>query len=809
MKQILSTLLLLLLLAPAFAQRGGTISGTIYQENKPAVGATATLLRVRDSSVVRLAAADREGRFTLENIPDGAYLLAATASGHRKTLSAPFKVEGGQGLSLPTLTLLPQASSMGEVTVTARRPLVEQKIDRTVVNVDASITNIGASALEVLEKAPGVSVDRDGNISLKGKDGVLVLVDGRPTQLSGADLTNLLRTMGSGTLDQIEIMTNPPARYDAAGNAGIINIKTKKSLRAGFNGSLNLAYSQGRYPKTNEGVNFNYREGKVNLFTNISHNYQKRFSTLTMSRKIFNPNNGAVDNLFNQEANRVFTGNAFSAKTGIDFFASKKTTLGAVFTFNTRDQVSSNPNRTQISNASKELQSVTRALVDNTNDWNSMSGNLNFRQVLNGKGRELTADLDLVRHRSTGDLFMVNSYTDASGAPLRTSDTLTGFLPQEIRIWSGRVDYFHPLSKDARLEAGFKTSLVRTDNNARYDSILNGATVPDRARSNHFVYEESIHAAYLNLSAPLAKKLSAQLGLRLENTVANGLQKTTGQYFERNYVQLFPTFFLQYKANEKNTFVLNGGRRISRPSYQSLNPFIRFIDRYTFSRGNPSLQPAISTNLELTHTWKNLISTTINYSSVNDIIQEIVQQEGEEAFNMPANVASLKQFGISVTANTPLTKWWTSNVTVNVFHDQYRGFVGAAPIDREATSFILNATQQFKISKTLSGEINGRYRTGWLEGIMRVRPVGFVGAGLSQQLWKGKGNLRLSARDIFFTQRLRGVNQYGNVDFEMQQVAETQVLTIGLTYSFSKGKKIAPVKRTAGSAGEEQGRIGQ
>lgn len=259
---------------------------------------------------------------------------------------------------------------------------------------------------------------------------------------------------------------------------------------------------------------------------------------------------------------------------------------------------------------------------------------------------------------------------------------------------------------------------------------------------------------------------------------------------------------------KKNNFVANFGRRVSRPTYQSLNPFIRFIDRYTFSQGNPALKPSVSSNFEISHTWKAQITTTLNYSNVKDIIQEVVQQKGQEAYNMPANVSSLNQFGISVNANTPITKWWTSSINVNVYNDQYKGFIGSTAINPSATSFVINGTQQFKITKTLTAEINGRYRNGWLEGIMRVRPVGFVGAGLSQQILKGKGMLRLTARDIFYTQRLRGVTQYGNVDFEMRQVAETRVITLGLTYSFSKGEKIAPVKGTAGSSSEVQGRIG-
>ena len=338
----------LLFISTAIAQGGGKISGSVLKAEKPLEGATVSLLRAKDSATVKLSLASKEGIFAFDKIADGKYLVSITAVGHQKKISSLIEITPQQQtVQLPAFSLIPVNKDLAGVTVTAKRPLIEQRIDRTIVNVDASITNIGTSALEVLEKSPGVSVDRDGNISLKGKEGVLVMVDGRPTQLGGADLANMLRNMSSNQLDQIEIMTNPPARYDAAGTSGVINIKTKKTITAGFNGSASVAYSHGRYPKTNEGFNFNYREGKVNLFTNLSHNYLKRFSTLSLDRNIFNSNTNSIEKIFNQENNQVSEGNSYSAKIGVDFFATKKTTFGAVVNLNSREMLSPNPEHHQ------------------------------------------------------------------------------------------------------------------------------------------------------------------------------------------------------------------------------------------------------------------------------------------------------------------------------------------------------------------------------------------------------------------------------------------------------------------------------
>ena len=812
MKVYLLTLSFLLLISSSFAQGVGKVSGGIKVKNEATaipVSATVALLRAKDSSAVKFMVSQKDGSYSFEQLSNGTYLVAVTAAGYQKNFSPGFEISNEkQAIQVAVIELTESTKSLTGVTVTASRPLIEQKIDRTIVNVDASITNIGTSALEVLEKSPGVSVDRDGNISLKGKEGVLIMVDGRPTQLGGEDLANLLRNMSSNQLDQIEIMTNPPARYDAAGNSGIINIKTKKLITAGSNGSLTVGYTQGRYPKSNEGFNYNYRKNKINFFTNLSHNYNRSFGVLKFKRNIYNNTSNSLENIFDQRADRNMEGNSFSAKLGLDFFATKKTTYGIVFNGNTRSMESNNLNLTNISTASKSLESITKATVNNNNKWNNISTNMYFRTLLDKNGRELTADLDFLKYGSANELFMVNSYADASGNDLEKADTLSGYLPQDIKVYGGRVDYIHPLKKNAKFEAGIKTSVVRTDNNAIYDSIQFGRSVRDHNRSNHFLYEENINAAYVNLSTPLSKKISAQFGLRLENTNAKGKQLTTGENFDRKYTQLFPTAYFQYKLNEDNNLGANFGRRVRRPNYQSLNPFINFIDRYTFSQGNPNLKPSLSNNFEVSHTWKNKITTTLNYTTTKDIIESVIEQKGEVAYNTPSNIASLRQYGISINANTPINKWWTSSININAFNNNFKGVVSNAPVDLATTSFIITGTQQFKITKTLTGEINGRYRNGWLEGVLQARSVGFIGAGLSKQVFKNQGTLRLSVRDILFTQKFRGTAKYGNVDFEIQQYGESRVVSAGFSYRFSKGKKIAPVKRTSGSANEEQERIG-
>jgi outer membrane receptor protein involved in Fe transport len=813
MKKILTLLVIALSFSASInAQTGtGKISGIVIDGSQKTIeSSTITLLRAKDSAVVKMGSADKNGKFQFDNIKDGKYLVSVTAVGHQKGYSDIFEINSVKSsIELKTIELIPQTKALSGVTVTAKRPLVEQKLDRTIINVEAAATNVGATALEVLEKSPGISVDKDGNISLKGKDGVIVLIDGRQTYLGGQDLANYLRSLNANQLDQIEIMTNPPAKFDAAGNAGVINIKTKKNKQLGYNGSLSVGYGQGFYPKANEGVNFNYRVNKFNFFTNLSHNFGKSYNELSIQRNFRDKDTKQLLSYFDQTARMINKNNSENAKIGVDYFAGKNTTFGIVVTGFTSDRDNTNRNVTDIYNSSLVLNNQTKAFSTAKQNWKNFSTNLNFRQQLDTLGTELTADIDYLTYDSKNNTSMINSYFDGSGNSTTKPDTLVGSLPQNINIYSGKMDYSHPLKKGARFDAGIKSSYVKTDNNANYDSLQNGGIIHDYGRSNHFLYEENINAAYANFVKPINKKWSAQLGLRLENTNAKGNQLTTGEKFDRHYTQLFPTAYLQYTANQSNSFVLNFGRRIRRPDYQSLNPFINFLDRYTFQQGNPNLKPQFSYNVELSHSYKGMLTTTLNYSRTTDIIQMVIEQNESknETFVKQANIANQRQFGIAVNASNSFTKWWKSNLYVNVFNNKFEGIVNNTFVSIDATTLNFNGSQQFQFAKTYSAEVSGFLRTPGLEGVIRGKTFGMMSLGLTKQIMKNKGTVRVNLRDVFKSQNFRGESKYSNIDAAFQERRDSRVVNIGFTYRFSKGK-LNQRKRTSGSATDEQNRVG-
>lgn len=789
----------------------GKISGEIQDRGQKALeAATISLIKAKDSSAVKFTVAGKTGKYQFDNIKEGKYLVSVTAVGHQKAFSELFEInELNTTISLNVIELVPLAKTLTEVTVTAKKPFIEQKIDRIIVNVDAAVTNVGASALEVLEKSPGISIDKDGNISLKGKQGVQIYIDGRPTYLAGTDLTNYLSNLNSSQLDIIEIMTNPPAKYDAAGNSGIINIKTKKTKQVGYSGSISSSWSQGRYPRFNEAFNFNYRKNKVNFFTTLGYNKRQSFYDIILQRKFIEPVTMELKSHFDQESRMRESGKSYNAKVGLDYYASKKTTLGVVFTGFNSQGTFKNKSDVFIFDPNRVLLSQTLAATSNEKKWKNFSANLNLRHVFDSAGKELTADVDYLNYNGTNDQFLSNAYFSANGIPTIKADTLLGNLPQDISIYTAKVDYLHPLKNGAKFEAGVKTSFVKTDNNALYDSLNFGLRVRDIGRSNYFIYEENVNAVYANYSKPFTKKLFGQFGVRVENTNAKGNQVITNEKFARHYTQIFPTAFLQYKANEKNNFGLNYGKRIQRPNYEDLNPFILFLDRYTFEQGNPDLRPQFAHNIELSHTFNGFLTTTLNYTRTTDIINDVLEQNTDknEIFVRKSNIAKSRQYGIAINAGGQVTKWWSGNLYANFFNNEFEGIINGDNVKIGATTAQFNASNQFKFGKTWGAELSGFYRTAGLDGVFKIKGFGMMNLGLNKQVLKGKGSVKLAVRDILYSMKINGEVKYSNIDAAFQQVMDSRVATVGFTYRFSKGK-VNGQKRKTGGASDEQKRVG-
>src|SRR6188474_1063014 len=514
----------ILLYTLAFSQtKIGKISGIITDESqKPVQSASVSLLRAKDSSLVKIAITNKEGKYEFEKIIEGKFLLSASSVGFQKRFGQSLEITvANPSFNAEMISLSGEAKSMQEVTVTAKKPFIETKLDKTVVNVDASPTSAGSSALDILEKSPGITVDNDGTISLRGKQGVIVMMDGKQTYLSATDLANLLRNMPASALDQIEIMTNPSSKYDASGNSGIINIKTKKGKNNGFNGSVMLGattsfYSPGEalymIPKTQNSFNFNWKKNKFNFFGNYNPNVFRGMNRLSLDSRFLDDNYNTTG--YNFTETRFKFGNVnHTLKLGLDWYADKKNIFGIVvsgFSFKGHPTPTST---SDLYDANMQLENRLVSSTDNDLKFKNATLNLNWKHSFDTTGREITADFDYVVYNNVSDMVLTTDYYTSTLQKTYTS-YLKGHLPSDINIYTFKTDYTQPF-KGGKIEAGIKISYVRNDNLVNYERMVNNEWQTDHIRSNHFIYDENINAGYINYSKAI-KKWTLQAGLRIE-----------------------------------------------------------------------------------------------------------------------------------------------------------------------------------------------------------------------------------------------------------------------------------------------------
>lgn len=809
MKILLITFIAICFACNCMAQITATsLSGSVVDaKHAPVEFATVALISVPESSIMQVQVSDAEGKFSFQAIPAGTYFLEISFVGYATTRSPVFSASASKEVvALEPIMLQGRNLDLAEVTIVGKKPLIEQKIDRLVVNVDASVTNVGATALEVLEKSPGITVDKDGNISLKGKSEVMVMLDGKPSYLSNAELASLLSSMNASELSQVEIMTNPSAKYEAAGNAGVINIRTKKSMAQGFNGAVTLSYGQGEYAKTNNSLSLNYRTDKLNAFLNYGYSLNKGLMQLDFERNFLNPD-GAKNYTLEQHADRVNNSQNQSLKVGLDYFLSRNTTVGVTTSGFWAPQKQDRTTTSYIKTPDGSILSLEETISPVNNKWKNGAVNVNLLSWADSSGRTIAANLDYLHYDFSGNQDIIGLSYDPEYV-LQAENTRRNILPLTIDIYSGRFDFAQSLKYGINLEAGLKSSLVKTDNVSDFYTLTNGTLLPDSALSNSFNYRENINAAYINLNKK-AGKWMLQAGLRLENINYKGLQSALSQEadstFNRNYLELFPTAFISYELNKENQFALSVGRRIDRPEYRQLNPFISFLDKYTINTGNPYLQPQFSTNLELSHTYKNQFMTTVNYGVIHGMINEMFIQDDSLIMRTYGNIGTRYNYGISESATIDLGKWYAATFYANLYHNIYDGMINGLPFNARQLTLSLNVNNQFSFSDGWSAELSGNYVSrNRDEGQAVILPSGQVSAGVAKKIFNDKGSLKLSVRDIFYTQNPKEIQDFQQVQSVTHISRDTRVWAIAFLYRFGTSTK---PKSGAATPTDEQQRV--
>ena len=774
----------------------------IVDENtKPANGAVVELLKAKQ--LVKVGIVDAKGSVTFGKLIPGDYAFAITYAGHNKFLTGIYHFPSN--INSDTIKLESNSITLQDVNIISKRPFIEQQQGKIVLNVDASVSNVGATVLEVLEKSPGVTVDRNGGIALKGKSGVLVLIDDKPTYLSGADLNNLLSSMSSSQVDRIELMTNPPAKYDASGNAGIINIKTKKNKLKGFNGSFTISQGQGVYPKNTESLLLNFRTGKINTFFNYNVNLIKYRTDLYALRKYYDAGDNIIAKLDQPSFfSGKFSNNTF--KTGLDYFIDPKTTLGFTFgsTFIRRNGI--NNGLANWLNAAGGIDSTIATENKSKSRFNNNVINVNARRIISAS-QEISADIDWLHYSITNDQFFDN-HLQANGG---YDESSRGNIPTTITIFSGKMDHIIKFKKNVTLQSGWKSSSTHTDNIASYQNYNGTQWIEDYSKSNHFIYKETISAIYSSLEKKTGH-ISFQAGLRYENTgykadqLGNAVQKDSA--FSRHYNALFPSGYFSYQADSSNNFTFTTGRRIDRPPFQSLNPFYFIVNKYTYSTGNPFLLPQYSWNLELNHQYKNVVSTTVSYSIIKNYFSQLFLNDSTKGVLLysQGNVGHTYNFGVSSTLTISPFKWWSLTASAVYNHKELKRFNGNN-YSSNINQLTININNQFRFAKIYSAEISGFYTTKARNDIQELLyPTGQLSLGVSRPVLKNKGTLKLNARDIFHTNTMEGLTQFPGATEYFIIHRDSRVINFSFTYRFGKAYKAA--KHSSGGAEDEIERVG-
>jgi hypothetical protein len=775
---------IMLIILLTFVSIGATYAQKItvkVTDNKGKPLPYTSLLLKKDSVLVKGELSDAAGVANFDKISDGRYFIQASIMSYTTANSPVFTVDANhKNIQLSTLVLQPSSKSLQGVTVSAQKALIERKNGTTILNVESSVAAAGGTALDVLKRAPGVQVDQDDNILLKGNKGATVMLDGKLTYLSGDQLANLLKSLPAESISQIEIITSPSAKYDAAGNSGIINIKTKKGTITGFNGSFTAGVGAGRYPLVNSGINLNWRTEKFNLYGSYNYRDRQFFNDRTLIRNI----TGDLPQTFATAlfAKKEFTSNNY--KAGIDYFITPKHTIGVLVNGYDNAFYNHQKSQTAISDAGK-LDSVLHSYTTNNDHFNNTTVNLNYKGQLDTTGTEISMDADYAKFNYKHNIYLNDSMYRMHDIENYDPHGIRNNTMTEMTIKSIKADLVLPFNKKLKLETGVKASFVTTDNNMLYDSLRLGKYEQAASQSNRFMYEENVLAAYATLKITL-KGYDIQGGLRLEQTQSKGESVTLGTNVKRKYLDFFPSFSADHTFSESHKMGVSFSRRIYRPDYDDLNPFLFFLDKYTYHRGNPYLNPEYTNTAELSYTFKQKYIATLGYSATKDIMLEFLEADSVTKITTSYDKNFDRRNGYYATLTIPIDpfKWWNITNNINVNYNSYHVKDTAITLANSIVSMNYQTTHTFTLPADWKLELNGYYNTPFIWGIFHGRANYAIGVGVQKSLYNKKVVLKLNANDIFQGDQFRATAKYTGFDMRVHNIYQSRNVNFSLTWNF-------------------------
>ena len=784
------------------------ISAVVFNEKEtPLAFANVLLLKASDTSLVKGTITENNGLFRIDDVNDGTYLLEISMIGFQTYRSTVFEVKNKKPIKdLGNLVIKEDVALLEAVDVVAKKPLFEQKIDRMLINVENSITAAGATALEILERSPGVVVNRQNNtIAMTGKEGVIVMMNGKINRMPISAVVQLLAGMPSNNIKRIELITTPPANFDAEGNAGFINIVLKQSQDLGLNGAYSLTGGFGKGSILAGGINFNYRKKNFNLYGDYSYNRRNQEFTTSMDREV-QLNGETIRTLLESVRNPSAQRN-HNLRLGVDLELTKKTILGVLISgydnqYNQLGITQSTQSRNGITDT------VLNIKVDEINHWQHLAGNLNLQHTFNDS-ESLTFDADYLHYYNNQPANYYTSYLDGSNKFLFQEQSFSGKLTP-INVGVSSLNYSKRFSEAIKMDLGVKGTLSRFDNDVTAAMIKNGIQVKDPSLTAKYRLEESIFAAFSSFDVKLDDKTSMKLGLRYEYTNSNLGTKEQANIVDRHYGRLFPSFYLARTFNENHSANISYGRRITRPTFNDLAPFVFFVDPNTFLSGNAALQSSFSNSLKLDYRYKSALISLL-YSvedSTISLFQPKVIAGTKKVLYAAQNMKNRKSAALVFALPITLTKWWNMQNNLIATWQEVNAYVENNLIQIHNQNLQLVWINNFTLPKDFSAEMVGVYQTKALSGAAVTLPFGVLNIGIQKKFKDNLGTLRFGIDDVLNSAKLRLGTNLPEYNVVSTIVLDFSQRTFKLSYARNFGnKQLKGNRQRVTGAEEERGRV--
>ncbi len=786
MRHTLFIFILLSLINSAFAQSPSIRGAVLDSKNQPIAFASIYVTKAVDSSNVMGAITNEAGQFIVENLKFDNYLVRINALGYKEQWFKVTLSETSASKALGNVILIETGKNLDEVNIDAERKLLENNIDKKVFQVDKSIISQSGSAVDALQQLPNVTIDENGNLQLRGSEGVLILINGKPTGIRGANLQTILNQIPANSIEKIEVITNPSSKYDAEGSNGIINIILKRNKKGGVNGNINLQV--GTRDKYNASTGLSYNKGKLGL----SATYGLRYNTMNwngyLDRKL---SPGDTTFYFNTKNNGFNRNLSHAISLGADYYFTKYKSLSVTGS----GTFGRNKNPEWINYSEADFNNLASAMFARFNNINAQNKfynvNAQYRKTFEKPQKEFSVSGNFTTSNDTNTLNGQNQYTLLDFLP---SDSISDTRQNRSKSFTQNAmlqsDYVLPLTKERKIETGLKVAYRNYDNEMRISKVepISEQWKLDSSISNRFFYSEIINAGYFNFTGTY-KNIGYQAGTRIEQTIADGELKYTNKKVGYQRLDFFPSFYLLKKINKVNEWKLNYTRRIERPSAGQLNPFSDLSDPRNIRKGNPDLKPQFINSIELDYTYSNkkiMTNPSLYYKQTNNLIWRYMTLEEGINYVSFENIGTSYNIGIDwVTTYTP-TKWFNSMTSINAYRNRMKGQLGTFQFDNSNVMANIKQTANFKIKKLVDLQFTYTYRTPFLTPQGQSFIMQWLDMGVSMPVLKKKGTVTLTLSDIFNTRRF-GMDMYlPSIEQTFMRKMESRILYVGFNYRFGK-----------------------